>query len=147
MGVLISIGIIFLSGVVTPGFLTVNSQPAGLPVYVEGEKVGLAPVEKYQLEPGRYWVTVVPNDSLERLYETVRAGRLGQRLTALWTLARIDAASAQVEVFPGMETRVEISSRLMEKSACRAKWLFGGSVFGLFSLGTVVGLVIGMAVN
>jgi hypothetical protein len=147
MSTLLLAGAVVLSGVVTPGFLTVKSRPAGMPVYVEGEFAGQAPVSRYQLEPGRYWVTVVSNDSLERLYQVVRSGSPGSRLSALWTLARIDAASTQVEILPGMETSVEISAQAMERSACRAKWVFGGSVFGLFGLGAVLGLVIGMAVN
>ncbi len=140
-------GMVLVCGGVDPGFLTVNSQPAGMPVYIEGEFAGAAPVVRHQLEPGRYWVTVVANDSLDRLYEALRSGGPGRRLSALWSLARIDAASTQVEILPGMETRVEISGRQMEQSACRAKWIFGGSVCGLFGLGTVLGLVLGMALN
>lgn len=147
IGVLIITGMTAFSGVINHGFLTVTSEPGGMPVYLEGESLGLAPVKGYQLEPGRYWITVVSNDSLERLYEAVRYGGLGRRLTALWTLARINAASVQVEIMPAMETKVAISARVMERSACRAKWIFGGSVFGLFGLGAVVGLVIGMVVN
>lgn len=145
MSLLIFAGLV--SGLASPGFLSVNSQPAGMPVYVEGESVGITPLMRYQLEPGNYWVTVVSNDSLERLYQTVRTAAPGRRLAALWTLARIDAASARVEILPAMETKVEISARTMEQSARRAKWLFGGSVFGLFGLGAITGLVIGLAVN
>lgn len=136
-----------ISGLASPGFLSVSSQPAGMPVFIEGDSVGTAPVVRYQLEPGNYWVTVVSNDSLERLYQTVRTGALGRRLAALWALARIDAASTRVEILPAMETKVEISARTMEQSACRAKWLLGGSVFGLFGLGVITGLVVGLTAN
>ncbi|MEO0052905.1 MAG: PEGA domain-containing protein [candidate division WOR-3 bacterium] len=98
MSLLIFAGLI--SGLASPGFLSVNSQPAGMPVYVEGESVGITPLMRHQLEPGNYWVTVVSNDSLERLYQTVRTAAPGRRLAALWSLARIDAASTRVEILP-----------------------------------------------
>ncbi len=133
--------------VASPGFLTVKSRPEGFTVYVEGELIGMTPIERYQFEPGRYWVTVVSNDSLEVLYQQVRAASIGRKLAALWSLARIDAASTQVELLPGFETKVEIDKGVMDKSACRAKWLVGGTVGGIFGLGVIIGVVAGLIAN
>lgn len=132
---------------VSPGFLTVRSIPDGFAVYVEGESIGTTPIERYQFGPGRYWVTVVSNDSLEVLYQQVRTASVGTKLAALWSLARIDAASTQVDLLPGFETKVEIDKRVMEKSACRAKWLFGGTVGGIFGLGVIIGVIAGLIAN
>ncbi len=130
-----------------PGFLTVNSQPVGMTIFVDGDSIGITPIERYQMTPGRYLVTVVSNDSLESLYWRLRNGGVSERLSALWALAGIDAGSTRVEVFPGMETKVEIESRLMERSVRQAKWVLGGTVFGLFGLGLLMGVVIGMVVD
>lgn len=130
-----------------PGYLTVHSNPPGFPVFLEGELAGTTPLERHPLEGGRYWVTIVSNDSLETLYSRLRSGGLGQRFGALWTLARLDAATTQVEILPGMETRVTFDERTMQKNACRAKWLFAGGVGGIFALGLISGLVIGMVAH
>lgn len=128
------------------GFLCVSSIPPGLSVFVEGESIGRTPVER-QVSPGIYWVTVVSSDSLERLYHQLRNARLPEKFSALWELARIDAGTSRVEVLPGCETEVIIDSRAMEKNACRAKWLVGAGVGGLFGLGILLGLVVGLAVQ
>ncbi|MEO0005172.1 MAG: PEGA domain-containing protein [candidate division WOR-3 bacterium] len=147
MGVLTTLGITILGMVANPGFLTVRSRPAGFAVYVEGESIGTTPIERYQFAPGRYWVTVVSNDSLEVLYKRLRYAGVGAKLAALWSLARIDAASTQVDLLPGFETKVEIDKKVMDKSACRAKWIFGGTVGGIFGLGVIIGVVAGLIAN
>lgn len=131
----------------TAGFLTVHSSPPGFAVFVEGDSTGITPINRHQLEGGKYWLTVVSNDSLEALYRGLRTGSIGQRLTALWALARIDAATSQVEILPGMETRITIDQRTMEKNACRAKWLLIGGVGGVLGLGIVLGVAIGLVAN
>ncbi|MGQ9678121.1 MAG: hypothetical protein ACUVUD_02430 [bacterium] len=127
-----------------PGFLTVHSIPPQLPVFVAGDSIGLTPLDRHRLDPGSYWVTVVSNDSLEVLYYQLRSGALNRKLTALWTLARIYGATSQVEVLPGMETKISIDRQTMEKNACRAKRLFAGAVGGIFTLGVVCGIIIGV---
>ncbi|MGQ9708667.1 MAG: PEGA domain-containing protein [bacterium] len=131
----------------TPGFLTVKSRPAGFTIFVEGDSIGTTPIERFQFEPGSYWVTVVSNDSLEVLYRQLRSAGIGTKLAALWSLARIDAASTRVELLPGFETKVEIDQALMDQSACRAKWLLSGTVTGIFGLGVIVGVVAGLLVH
>ncbi len=109
--------------------------------------MGFAPFARHQLNPGRYWVTIVSNDSLETLYRRLRSGALNERLNALWTLARIDGATSQIEVLPGVETRILIDRQTMEKNACRAKWLLFGGVGGVFTIGLVCGVIIGLVAN
>lgn len=130
-----------------PGFLTVHSRPPGLPIFVSGDAVGVTPFARYSLDPGSYWVTVVSNDSLEVLYYQLRSGALNRKLTALWTLARIDGATSRVELLPGVETKVFIDRQTMEKNACRAKWLLTGVVGGVFTLGVVCGVIIGVVAH
>ncbi len=131
----------------SPGFLSVQSIPPGFPVFVEGESIGKTPLERYQLSPGAYWVTIVSNDSLETLYRQVRNGSLRNRLSALWSLVYVDGATSKVEILPGCETKVTIEAKTMARNVCRAKWLFAGGIGGLFGIGVVVGLVIGLAVQ
>lgn len=140
--VLFSLLALFFFNAAPTGFLSVNSIPPGLSVFVEGESIGRAPVER-QVSPGIYWVTVVSNDSLQRLYHQLRDAKLSEKFAALWELARIDAGTTQVEVLPGCETEVIIDSKAMEKNACRAKWLVAGGIGGIFGLGFLLGLVIG----
>lgn len=130
-----------------PGFLTVHSSLPGVTIYVEGEAVGMTPLEQHPLDPGSYWVTVVSNDSLETLYYHLRSGPINRKLSALWALARIDGATTRVEILPGVGTKVFINRQTMEKNACRAKWLFTGVVGGIFTLGAICGVIIGAIAN
>jgi len=125
------------------GLLTIRSEPAGIAVFLDGDSLGTTPIERLPVKVGTHSVTVVASDSLERLYWQVRTRGIGAKLAALGTLASIDAGTAAVELKPGSETVVTISSKTMRAAACRAKWLACAGVAGLFGLGVVTGVVIG----
>ncbi len=147
LGTILTTILIIGQAVPNPGFLSVRSDPPGFPIFVESDSIGTTPISRYQLDPGKYWVTVVSNDSLEALYRQLRTAGIGKKLSALWTLARIDGATSQVEILPGMETTVAIDYQVMQKNATRAKWLFAGTVGGIFGVGLALGLVIGLVAN
>ena len=43
---------------VQPAVISVDSQPSGARVFVDGASVGLTPLLDYDLDPGRYWIRV-----------------------------------------------------------------------------------------
>ncbi|MEO0079684.1 MAG: PEGA domain-containing protein [candidate division WOR-3 bacterium] len=141
------LALLFIAQPSDHGLLTVRSEPAGIAIYLDGDLLGTTPIERLPVNAGTYTVTIVSSDSLEELYWQARNGRLGQRLAALWTLARIDAGTAQVEIKAGHETAVFISSRTMAAAASRAKLLSCAGVTGLLGLGVLLGVLIGTALN
>ncbi len=146
-GIIVTTIFVFAQTVPNPGFLSVRSDPPGFPIFVESDSIGITPINRYQLDPGKYWVTVVSNDSLESLYRQLRTAGISRKLSALWTLARIDGATSQIEVLPGMETSVLINYNTMQRNACQTKWLFAGTLGGIFAIGLGLGLVIGLVAN
>uniref|UniRef100_A0A7C4GEF9 PEGA domain-containing protein n=1 Tax=candidate division WOR-3 bacterium TaxID=2052148 RepID=A0A7C4GEF9_UNCW3 len=122
--------------------ITVLADQPGIPVYLGDEYLGTAPVHNRLVEAGRHWITVADTDSLEALYSLLRTAPLGAKLNALWTMARINAATTRVELEPGRAAAITLSAREMDRAETQAKWLVYGSAGGLFILGAVIGAVV-----
>jgi hypothetical protein len=127
-----------------PGRLTVVTEPAGLPVYLDNEPLGRAPVVNLELAPGEYWVTMFNPDSLEDRYSVIRHGTPGAKLAALWYLARVNAGTSRIELGSGANRQVILSLPRANRAARRAKWLAGAAVGGPLVIGTALGLTIGL---
>jgi hypothetical protein len=124
------------------GYLTVRSNLPGLAVYLEGDYLGRAPVTMHRLKPGRYSVGIVSDDSLENIYWHLRQGRVGERLSSIWTLAAINAGTQSVEVKPGLVTEVMIDHGRILSAPGEAKAYGCCAVGGLFLFGAVVGFLV-----
>ncbi len=126
------------------GYLTVRSNVPGMTVYLDGDWLGQTPVEMVPLKPGeQYLVSIVSNDSLERLYWRLRESRLGRKVSTVWTLAAINAGSYPVRVNAGRVTEVMIDYGQVASARREAKLITWGVTGGLFTFGAVLGLVIG----
>lgn len=122
--------------------ITVLADRPGIPVYLGDEFLGTTPVQNRMVEAGGHWLTVADSDSLEALYARLRTAPLGTKLSALWAMARINAATTKVELEPGRAAAVTLSTREMARAETQAKWLVYGTAGGVFVLGAVVGAVI-----
>lgn len=124
------------------GRLTVRSDLSGIPLYFDGDFIGTTPLTLATVKAGEYSLVPASSDSLENLYWRLRHASLGEKLTVLWTLGRIDAATARVLVRPGAISSITISRKEIEAGACRAKWLVFGSAGGLFLVGVLSGVLL-----
>ncbi len=124
------------------GLLTVRSDLAGVPLFLDGDFIGTTPLTLARVKAGEYSLVPASSDSLENLYWRLRNAGLCSKLNALWTLARIDAATSRVTVQPGKTSSVTISAREIETGACRAKWIVFGGAGGLFLAGLLSGILI-----
>lgn len=131
-----------LPAVPDSGRLIVRSDVAGVPLYFDGDFVGTTPLHLATVKAGEYSLVPASSDSIENLYWRLRNASLGGKLSALWTLARIDAATNRVLVRPGAVSTVTISRSEIESGACRAKWLVFGGTSGIFVVGLLTGVLI-----
>jgi hypothetical protein len=125
------------------GYLTVKSNSVGISVYLDGEYLGRTPVEMHRLKPGNYSVSIISNDSLEKVYWHIREGKVGAKLSALWRLAAVNAGTYPVRVESGRVTEVLIDYGRVLNAPMETKLIAFGSIGGLFLVGAAVGLLIG----
>lgn len=124
------------------GFLTVRSNSVGIAVYLDGEYLGRTPVEMHRLKPGEYSVSIISNDSLEKVYWHIRQGSVGRKLSSLWRLAAVNAGTNSVRVESGKVTELMIDYGKVLNAPTEAKLIACGSVGGLFLLGALVGFLV-----
>ena len=135
-------------GQATPeGYITVKSNLPGLRVFLEGEFLGRTPIENEPVEPGSYMLSVASNDSLERLYDNLRHGGLSRKLSSVWSLTGIDAGTQRVEIESRNVTEVFVDYGAVLSAPTKAKWTAGCGVGGVFGLGAILGLIIGLIVS
>ncbi len=125
------------------GFLTVRSNSIGIAVYLDGDYVGRTPVEMHPLKAGSHLVSIISNDSLEKVYWRVREGNVGAKLSSLWRLAAVNAGTNPVRVERGTVTEVMIDYGKVLNAPTEAKLIACGSVGGIFLIGAVVGFLVG----
>ena len=133
----------FVLGQLT-GSLTVETAPAGLPVYMDGNPLGNAPVRDLAVPPGEHTLSLFPSDVIEDAYWRLRTGNTGVRLDALRTLARIDAGTKRIEVRAGATQKVRLDLARANRApcglACGASFCLGG----LFGLGVAAGYLLAL---
>ncbi len=125
------------------GYISVYSSLPGISVWLGGDYIGRTPIASHAVKPGSYNLTIASNDSLDVLYARFRSGRLGQKLSSLWSLASIDAGTFQLDVKPGTNVEVFIDYGKVLAAPCRAKWLTGLGVGGFFLASVGIGMLIG----
>jgi len=136
--------ILLLSGLAPAdsGYLTVRSNSVGIAVYLDGEYFGRTPVEAHRLGPGDYSVSIISNDSLEKVYWLIREGSVGAKLSSLWRLAAVNAGTNSVHIEGGRVTELMIDYGKVLNAPTEAKLVACGSVGGLFLVGAVVGFLV-----
>lgn len=125
------------------GYVSVSSSLPGIEVYLEGDYLGRTPIRLHPVKPGSHNLTIVSNDSLDVLYARFRSGPLGQKLSAVWTLAAIDAGTFQLEVKPGAQVEAFIDYGKVLAAPGRTKWLAGCGVGTFFLVSVGIGMLIG----
>lgn len=124
------------------GYLTVNTDKPGVNVYLEGDLIGTTPITNYSLATGEYSVSLYNSKVIENEYWNLRNAKLCRKLSALWQLTRIDAATNQVNIIPNKATKVSFYTARINRAPTLAKCALGGSILGIFGLGILTGVLI-----
>jgi hypothetical protein len=126
------------------GLLSVQSDQAGLTVYLGNDSIGCTPIVNHPVEPGDYWVSIFNPDSTQDRYYVLESGSLGERLNTFWYLAKVNQGTVRVNIQPGETRQLFISLRQAERAPGQAKWLAAGCVGAPFLLGALVGVLIAL---
>jgi hypothetical protein len=124
------------------GTLNVQSDQAGLKVYLDGEAVGATPLVNYPLEPGEHWVSIFNPDSVRRQYDVITSGGPGDKLGTLWYLAKVEKGTARINLAAGETKSLFLSLKQAEQASCAAKWKAGACLSAPFLFGILLGVVI-----
>jgi len=123
---------------VNDGFLTVEADQKGLPVFVDDDFIGNTPIIKYPLKPDEYHVGFFPQDSIEQASWQLKAGNIG----ALWRIARYSEGIVKVKIEPDRVTAVTLNYAAVTKAPGKAKLKVFGCLGGTFILGVLTGLAV-----
>ena len=124
------------------GYLTVNTDKPGVNVYLDGNLVGITPITNYSIASGEYSVSLYDSKSIENEYWNLRNSGPFRKLSALWQLTRIDAATQRVKIIPNQTTKISFYTSRINCAPTLAKCMFGGSIVGIFGLGILTGVLI-----
>lgn len=126
------------------GSLNVQSDRAGLKVYLDNELIGTTPVKGHSIEPGEHWVSMFPSDSSEAGYDRLKSGSFGEKLKAVWYLSRVDKGTVRTVVGSGETKNVFLNLKHVDRAPGQAKWAAAGIMSIPFVVGAALGLVIGL---
>lgn len=124
------------------GYLTVNSDRSNLDVYLEGSFIGKTPIINYPVKTGTYSISLFDSETIENEYWKLRNADIATRLSALWQLSRIDAATRRISIAPNQTTKVFFYTSRINRAPTLTKFLFGGCIGGIFGLGVLTGVLL-----
>lgn len=124
------------------GYLSVSSESKGMSVYVNNDSIGITPVDKYPLKPGKYTVSFFTEDSFDIVYNQIKHGSITKKLSGLWLLARYDAGTQRVSIEPDSVIELFISKKEIDKALGKAKRTCLLGVGGIFVTGLISGILL-----
>jgi hypothetical protein len=129
------------------GYLTVNSDQPQMTVYLDGDFIGNTPIANHSVEPGEYSVSLYSSKTIENEYWRLRTANPFRKLSAVWELTRIDAATRKVKIMPNQTTKIYFYTSRINRAPTYAKCIFGGCIGGIFGLGILAGVLIASIAN
>lgn len=126
----------------TNGYLTVNSNPIGLKIYLEGDLIGTTPIQNHELPAGNYSISLFASDTIEEKYWQLANAGVSGRLSALWDLTKVGAASQRVEIRPNRSSEVFFSLKKVNRAPTKAKIGLTCCVGSGFSLAFILGYLV-----
>ncbi len=131
-----------LNSSTTNGYLTVNTDKPGVNVYLDGELIGATPILNFSVKSGEYSISLYDTKTIENEYWNLRKAGLLQKMLSFWQLIRIDAATQRVRVNPNRTTKISFYTSRINCAPTLAKFIFGGTIIGIFGLGFLTGILI-----
>ncbi|MBS4014915.1 MAG: PEGA domain-containing protein [Candidatus Latescibacteria bacterium] len=144
---LIVFSLIYAVEMQTDGYLTVNSHPFGLKIYLEGEFIGLTPIQNFKLAPGSYSVSLFSSDTIEQKYWNLANAGVCGKLSALSELSKAGAGTQQVEIQPNHSSEVFFSLQKVNRAPTRLKLGTTCCVGTGFSLAFILGYLVAISAS
>jgi len=124
------------------GYLTVQTEPPGMEVFLDGNSIGRAPIEMMKLKPGFYTVALFPSDSLEDAYWRAREKGIFEIIKKVPEFAFYHSGSVRIQIVEDQETEVRLSYPETVQAKRKARYLLLGGSSCLFTTGTIFGILI-----
>lgn len=124
------------------GYLTVNSDPLGIIIYLEGDSIGITPIENYRITAGVYSVSIFPSDTIESKYWQLANSPLKSKFNRFAELAKVGAGTKQVEILPDQKTEIFFSLSRINKAPQKTKITLSCCITGSFSLAFLLGYLL-----
>lgn len=118
---LIVLSLVYAAEISDYGYLTVNSNPIGLRIYLEGDFIGVTPLQNYKIVPGNYSVSLFSSDTIEQKYWNLANASICGKVSALWELSKAGAGTQQVEIQPNQSSEVFFSLKKVNRTPTRLK--------------------------
>ncbi|MFB0509885.1 MAG: PEGA domain-containing protein [bacterium] len=124
------------------GYLNVDADQSDLSVYLDGDYIGTTPITNYSIEPGEYSISLYDSKTIENEYWNLRSASPFRKLSSIWQLTRIDAATKKVKILSNQSTKIFYYTSRINRAPTLAKCVFGGCIGGIFGLGILAGVLI-----
>jgi uncharacterized membrane protein (Fun14 family) len=134
--------IIFASEITNNGYLTVNYDQTGRIVYLDGDSIGVTPINNYAIKPGEYSVSLFSSDTIEGKYWKIAAGIVSSRLSGLWDLTKVGVATQRVEISPNQMSVINFSLKEINRAPTKAKLSAACCVGTGFSIAFLLGFLV-----
>ncbi len=132
---------------VNKGFLNVNSNPTGLVVYLEGDSIGVTPIQNYPLNAGEYSVSLFSSDTIENKYWHLSTGGLGSKYSALLDLSKAGAGTKKAVVKPNQVSEVFFSMQKINRTPTKIKLATTCCIGTGFSVAFLIGYLVAYLVH
>lgn len=124
------------------GFLSVYSDPRGISIYLDGEFIGITPIQNYSYKPGEYSISIFSSDTLEQKYWQFASGSIGSRLSALWYLSKAGAATKRVKISSNQHSEIFFSLPKINRAPTKIKIATACCLGTGFSVAFLIGFLI-----
>lgn len=129
------------------GYLNVNSNPTGLIVYLEGDSIGITPIQNYPLAQGEYSVSLFHSDTIESKYWNLSSGGIGAKYSALLDLSKVGAGTKKAVIKPNQVTEVFFSMPKINRAPTKVKLATTCCIGSGFSVAFLLGYWVAHLVN
>jgi hypothetical protein len=129
------------------GYLNVNSNPTGLKVYLEGDSIGVTPIQNYSIKPGEYSISLFSSDTIESKYWNLSSGGLGSKYSALLDLSKVGAGTKKVVIKPIQVSKIFFSMPKINRAPTKVKLATTCCIGSGFSIAFLIGYLVATLVR
>lgn len=133
---------LLLLGAEEKGWLTIETIPSGLEVYIDGELVGKSPLKNVEVSVGRHTVSLFSSDTIENAYFRVRRQGVLKGILSLPELSKYDAGTVEVDVKAKEKTKILFNYKEVINAPRRTRFFLYGCLGGIFASGVIAGVII-----
>jgi hypothetical protein len=139
---LIIFNLVYAAETLSDGYLTVNSNPVGLNIYLEGDLIGVTPIQNHKLAPGSYSISLFSSDTIEQKYWNLANASICGKLSALGELSKTGVGTQQVEIQLNQTSEVFFSLQKVNRTPTRLKLGTACCIGTGFSVAFILGYLV-----